>query len=71
MTVVDLKICTSLIVSMIMSLCAQGEKLIPTTTFRYCLASPVLNFIGQMFHHKVSKTANKVNVHAYFVRCYR
>lgn len=62
MNVVDLRICTSLMLSTIMSICAQGEELIPATTFRYCLASPVLNTIGQMFLQKVSKTITKVSV---------
>ncbi|VDK67685.1 unnamed protein product [Onchocerca ochengi] len=55
MSVVDLKICTSLMLSTIMSICAQGEELVPATTFRYSLASPILNIIGQMFSQKVSK----------------
>ncbi|EFO18076.2 DNA-dependent RNA polymerase [Loa loa] len=60
MSVVDLKICTSLMLSTIMSICAQGEQLIPATTFRYCLANPILNIIGQMFQQKVSKTITKM-----------
>ncbi|KAK6100643.1 DNA-dependent RNA polymerase family protein [Brugia pahangi] len=60
MSVVDLRICTSLILSTIMSICAQGEELVPSTTFNYCLASPILNVIGQMFLQKVSKTITKM-----------
>ncbi|KAM3724475.1 DNA-directed RNA polymerase [Dirofilaria immitis] len=60
MSVVDLKICTSLMMSTIMAICAQGEELVPATTFRYSLASPILNFIGQMFLQKVSKTIDKL-----------
>ncbi|KAL4001631.1 DNA-dependent RNA polymerase family protein [Acanthocheilonema viteae] len=60
MSVVDLRICTSLMLSTIMSICAQGEELVPATTFSYCLASPILNVIGQMFMQKVSKTITKM-----------
>nr|CRZ24741.1 BMA-RPOM-1 [Brugia malayi] len=60
MSVVDLRICTSLILSTIMSICAQGEELVPSTTFNYCLANPILNVIGQMFLQKVSKTITKM-----------
>ncbi|VDO29532.1 unnamed protein product [Onchocerca flexuosa] len=60
MSVVDLKICTSLMLSTIMSICAQGEELVPATTFRYRLASPILNIIGQMFLRKVSKSIIKM-----------
>ncbi|VDK78084.1 unnamed protein product [Litomosoides sigmodontis] len=60
MKVVDLKICTSLMLSTVMSICAQGEELIPATTFRYRLASPILNIIGQMFQQKVLKTIPKM-----------
>uniref|UniRef100_A0A0R3S3V6 DNA-directed RNA polymerase n=1 Tax=Elaeophora elaphi TaxID=1147741 RepID=A0A0R3S3V6_9BILA len=60
MSVMDLKSCTSLMLSTIMSICAQGEELVPVATFRYSLASPILNIIGQMFLKKVSKTITKM-----------
>lgn len=59
MNVVDLNVCTSLMLSTVLSICAQGEELIPATSFRYRLASPILNVISRMFVQKVSKTANK------------
>ncbi|VDM97780.1 unnamed protein product [Thelazia callipaeda] len=60
MSVVNLEACTSLILSTLMSICAQGEDLVPVTIFHSRLANPVLNLIGRMFVQKVSKTANKM-----------